>query len=400
MVFQHPNHIRQLLNDMLDAYFSQTLDFCQEWLSGKEFFTIHTSGSTGTPKPIQVHRRQMQASALATAQALGLQAGDTAFVCLNTAYIAGKMMLVRGLEIGMNMVIVPPSSNPFDANSAYHIGNVKSGMMKMESLPQNIIDLKIDFFSFVPLQILTILKSMTNEPLPIIKYQTTKEDDQQKKKNQTINYFLNQAKAIIIGGAPVSAELEELLQSITSPVYATYGMTETVSHIALKRLNGKEKSPYYQALPHTIIGQDERKCLTISSPVTNFEKIITNDKVNLIDNQHFEWLGRLDNAINSGGVKIQIEKIENEIDKALLRLNISNRFLVVGLPDSKLGEAVSIVVENENTIEENYFIFLKINELLKEKLNKYELPKSIHSLKKFPETATNKINRLEVIKLL
>jgi o-succinylbenzoate---CoA ligase len=240
----------------------------------------------------------------------------------------------------------------------------------------------INFFSFVPLQILTILKA---------------ENNKQETKNKEL---LNQAKAIIIGGAPVSAELEALLQEVTAPVYSTYGMTETVSHIALKRLNGKEQSPYYQVLPNTQIGQDERNCLTIVSPVTCFEKIVTNDSVNLIDEKHFEWLGRVDNIINSGGVKIQVEKIENEIDKALLSLDITCRFVVLGLPDEKLGEALSLILETSENDTEKNTLLLKINTLINKNLTKYELPKAIYFLAKFPETATNKIDRLGVISLL
>ncbi len=179
------------------SYLSQTLQFCKDWLLGKETFRILTSGSTGAPKPIEISRKQMLASAKATAKALDLQAGDTALVCLNTNYIAGKMMLVRGLEIGMNMIVVEPSSAPFTTINT--------------QFPT------INFYAFVPLQLLTLLK------------------------NDIHIGTLNRAKAIIIGGAAVDKALENRLQAISAPIYATYGMTETVSHIALKRLNGTEK---------------------------------------------------------------------------------------------------------------------------------------------------------------
>lgn len=337
-----------------ESYLAQTLQFCKEWLLGKEIFTIFTSGSTGAPKPIEVSRKQMQASAKATAKALDLQKEDTAFICLNTSYIAGQMMLVRGLEVGMNMVVVAPSANPFST--------------------LDIPSPTIDFYAFVPLQLFELLKDNTHIAM------------------------LNQAKAIIVGGAPINIGLENSLQVVAAPVYSTYGMTETVSHIALKRLNGKKKLPYYQALPDTQIGQDERGCLTIVSATTNFEKIITNDKVNLIDEQHFEWIGRIDNVINSGGVKIQIEKIENEIDKLFTQLGISHRFTIIGLPDTHLGEAVTLVLEGE---KEN--IYITDNEffsLLKGRLGKYEVPKKIMYLSHFPITETNKISKLKIKELL
>ncbi len=333
-------------------YIAQTLTFCRDWLLGKENFTIHTSGSTGAPKPIQISRKQMEASAQATAQALNLQKGDTALVSLNTSYIAGKMMLVRGLQIEMDMIIVEPSADPL-------------AIFADKSLIRD-----IDFSAFVPLQLLTILES------------------EQKEANLRL---LNKMKAIIIGGAPVNAILENLLQNIQAPVYATYGMTETVSHIALKKLNGTDKSPYYQALPATEIGIDERDCLTIISPVTNFEKIITNDKVKLVSNKQFEWLGRVDNVVNSGGVKIQIEKVENEVDKVFLELNLYCRFVVIGLPDANLGEMLVLVLEQVTVNNSNAII-----DLLKQKLTKYEVPKKIIYLSKFPETATHKIDRLKI----
>lgn len=336
------------------SYLAQTIQFCKDWLLGRETFSIFTSGSTGAPKPIEISRKKMQASAKATAKALGLQKGDTAFICLNTSYIAGKMMLVRGLEIGMNMVVIAPSSNPFATLD-----------MPFQT---------IDFYAFVPLQLLAILGERKHTPT------------------------LNQAKAIIVGGAVVNAALENQLQKVSAPIYATYGMTETVSHIALKRLNGKEKSPYYQALPHTQIGQDERGCLTIISPVTNFEKIITNDKVNLINEQHFEWIGRIDNVINSGGIKIQVEKIENEIDKLFAQLAIFQRFAIIGLPDTHLGETVTLVLEGEKN--SSYITDNELFNLLKDRLSKYEVPKKIFYLSHFPETETNKINKLKIKELL
>lgn len=337
-------------------YIKQALSFCREWLQGKEFFQLQTSGSTGSPKTIQLARWQMQASASMTAQALQLQKDDTALVCLNTAYIGGKMMLVRGLEIGMSLLVTEPSANPFQ-NLTIMDKSFQFGQYTFQNL---------DFTALVPLQLLTILKE---------------------EKNKLDNF--HQLK-IIVGGAPVNSALENLVQMIPNPVYATYGMTETVSHIALRRLNGKEQSLYYQVLPQTKIGQDHRECLTIISPVTNFEQIITNDKVKLIDEYTFEWIGRVDNVINSGGFKIQIEKVEREIDKALTFSQVFRRFVAIGLPDNKLGEALVLVIEgiplNQET--ENH-----IYNLLKANLNKYEVPKKIVYVDSFPETPTAKIDR-------
>jgi len=354
-----PEQIERISND----YIRQVLSFCCEWLQGRAFFLLQTSGSTGKPKTIQLSRQQMQASASMTAQALGLQKGDTALVCLNTAYIGGKMMLVRGLEIGMPLLVVEPTANPFQNLKISNKG-FQFGKYAFQSL---------DFTALVPLQLFTILKEEKN-----------KLDK------------LNKLK-IIVGGAPVNAELESLTQVVPNSIYATYGMTETVSHIALRRLNGKERSPYYQVLPQTSIGQDHRECLTIISPVTNFEKIVTNDKVRLIDAHTFEWIGRVDNVINSGGVKIQIEKVERQIDRVFASISTFRRFVVIGLPDNKLGEALVLVVEGEPLSQDNEN---SIYDWLKAHLNKYEVPKKIHYLPSFPETPTGKIDRLGIYKML
>ncbi len=344
-------------------YIRQVLSFCCEWLQGKAFFLLQTSGSTGKPKTIQLSRRQMQASANMTAQALGLQKDDIALVCLNTAYIGGKMMLVRGLEIGMSLLVAEPSANPFQNLKITNEG-FQFGKYAFQHL---------DFTALVPLQLFTILKEEKNK----------------------LDKF-NKLK-IIVGGAPVNAELEGLAQIVPNPIYATYGMTETVSHIALRRLNGKERSPYYQVLPQTNIGQDHRECLSIVSPVTNFEKIVTNDKVRLINSNMFEWIGRVDNVVNSGGLKIQIEKVEREIDKVFTSLSTFRRFVVIGLPDEKLGEALVLVMEGEPLHQDNEN---SIYNLLKAHLNKYEVPKKILYLPSFPETPTGKIDRMSICKML
>ena len=180
-------------------YEADALAFCRAWLSGQTEFTLHTSGSTGTPKPIRLTRAQMRASAHLTGQTLGLRAGDVALVCLNIRYVAGVMMLVRGLELGLPMTIIEPAGNPL---AGFDPANVR-----------------FDFTALVPLQLQHILDD-TPEKLAI----------------------LNRMKAILVGGAVVSPALEQALQVITAPIFSTYGMTETVSHIALRRLNGPERA--------------------------------------------------------------------------------------------------------------------------------------------------------------
>ncbi|MBD2701986.1 AMP-binding protein [Spirosoma sp. BT702] len=336
---------------MPHAYQTEAQEFCQSWLSGQTLFTLHTSGSTGTPKPIQLTRAQMQASARLTGRTLGLQAGDTSLVCLNIRYVAGIMMLVRGLELGLSMTIIEPSSNPladFD--------------------PTNVA---FDFTALVPLQLQTIL-TQTPEKLPI----------------------LNRMKAILVGGAATSPALEEALQVITSPVYATYGMTETVSHIALRRLNGPTATTVFTALEGVELGTDDRECLHIRSAATNFDLIQTNDVVELIDATHFRLLGRADTIINSGGVKIQPEQVEQIISNVLGQAGLFWRVLVVGRPDALLGQRVTALYEATEFARTAFFDEENVAQAIRQQLGTYAVPKeSIFLRTTFVETATGKIDR-------
>jgi len=335
------------MDDFTDDYRGQALQFCQKWLQGNTEFVVPTSGSTGQPKPIQLTRAQMAASAQMTLEALGLGPGDRALVCLHPGYIAGIMMLVRGLVGDLALTVVNPSARPF-------------AQIRGEQFA---------FTALVPLQLQAMLAAGEIDDNLLI---------------------FNQMKAILIGGAPVGSALAVQLQVIQAPVYATYGMTETVSHIALRRLNGPLRSEYYMALPGVILGQDPRGCLTITAPVTQGQTLITNDRVRLIDARTFEWLGRADNVINSGGVKIQVEKIENVVDKTLTYLGINRRFVVMGLPDERLGEQTTLVIEGDPLPPATR---AALQAQLAIGLGRYEVPKSVRYCPIFPETATGKVDR-------
>ncbi|MBL6445921.1 AMP-binding protein [Fulvivirga sp. 29W222] len=327
-----------------------TIDFIQQWLSEVKEFNIHTSGSTGKPKKINISRLQMEISARLTIDALKINSGQTALVCLDTEYIAGKMMLVRAMINHMNIIAIAPSSNP---------------LTNLDKVP--------DFAAVVPLQ----LEEMLN--------------------NEKTKMLLNKMSAIIVGGAPVSPVLERKLQQVSTPIYATYGMTETVSHVALKRLNGPERSATFTAFKEVKLALDDRGCLTIQSALTNHETLTTNDRVELISDHHFEWLGRADNIINSGGVKVQSEKVEKAVAQILDELGLSNRFFVTGIPDEKLGHKVYLVMESPDNLNNDKE---KILSLLQAKLSRYEVPKDITLVPQFTETPTGKVNRRETIKKL
>lgn len=330
-------------------YDEPAIRFCREWLSGKPTFTLHTSGSTGTPKPIELTRTQMAASARLTGETFGLQAGDAALCCLNVAYVAGVMMLVRALELDLDLTVVEPAANP------------------LAGLPETA---RFDFCAFVPLQLQTLLEK-TPERLA----------------------QLDGAKAVLLGGAAVSGSLEENLQGLTVPVFGTYGMTETVSHVAIRRLNGPAPTEPYRLLRGVEAGTDSRDCLWVRGPMTDFKLVQTNDVVEFADAQTFRWLGRYDTIVNSGGVKIVPERVETALEPVLRQAGFGGRFFVCGLPDERLGQRLTAVLEGPSFSPEQFDL---VRRSAGEKLTRFDLPKHWEFLASFPETATGKIDRKHI----
>lgn len=329
--------------------FTQNLDdaifqFLKIWLNNKETIAVHTSGSTGKPKSILLEKKLMQNSAKATGAYFSLPAKTKALLCLPIEYIAGKMMLVRALTLGWQLDYITPSSKPLE--------NVSKSY---------------DFSAMVPLQLENSLDK------------------------------INQIDALIVGGGAVSTTLQNKLQSIKTSVFATYGMTETITHVAVKQLNKLEKwqktnsgkKSFYQTLPDVYIYKDNRNCLVIDAPNVSNDIIFTNDVVQLISENKFEWLGRFDNVINSGGVKIHPEKIEEKLSKF-----IEKRFFVVGIKDDVLGEKLVLIVEGK---EENTLIDKVFNT---RSLTKFEQPKALFFVSKFVETPTGKIQRKKTLDLI
>ncbi|MBJ6111344.1 AMP-binding protein [Hymenobacter sp. BT523] len=339
------------LDAPVNGYEAKVLDFVRQWLSGTQEFALTTSGSTGTPTPITLRRRQLEASARRTADYFDLGPGDRALVCLNCEYIGGMMMLVRGLERNMHLTIVEPHANPFAYVAA---------------------EAKFDFAAFVPLQLKAVLAA-------------------------GLAPRLNQMKAILIGGAPADAALQHEVQPLRVPVYLTYGMTETCSHVALRRLSGPEASPTFRVFTGIAAGQDERGCLTLRGDVTDDQLIITNDRVNLLDAHTFEWLGRADFVINSGGVKVPAEKVELVLDVALAEIGESRRCFVAGQPDERLGQAVTAFIEGPALAPE---VEQRLQTLLAERLGRYEQPKQLRYVPEFRMTATGKLDRAGTLRSL
>jgi O-succinylbenzoic acid--CoA ligase len=368
LVLNGTSYTRQQLLDgcpqvQANDYERRVLDFCQRWLSGQETFTLQTSGSTGQPKTILLTRAQMVTSAHWTAQALGLEPGDRALVCLSVTYIAGMMMLVRGFELGLRLTVIEPVSRPLAPFApAEHFA----------------------FTAMVPLQLHATLHGSLHE--------------------RTI---LNNMKAVLIGGAPVSLALEEQLQRVQAPVYHTYGMTETVSHIALRRLNGPQRSECFVPFAEVRLGIDARGCLTITSALTRGETLYTNDLIEFQADGAFRWLGRIDNVINSGGVKVHMEQVERALEAYLFHYQggvyAERRFFVGPFPHPRLGHAVVAVIEGEpygsDPAAASAFA-TALRSSLQPALTPYEIPRQVFFVSQLLETRTGKIDRSANIRRL
>lgn len=306
--------------------------FILQWFDENDYVVGYTSGTTGVPKRMLLLKERMKISAARTIEYLDIYKNSTALLCLSVSYIAGKMMVVRALEFGLNLICIEPS---------------------MESLLQ--LDKQIDFAALVPYQLSELID-----------------------KNHVV---LDNIKTLIIGGAEVSKQLIDKLQNVSTVCYATYGMTETLSHIALKRLNGSNPDKYYYVLKGIEIGQDERSCLQVRA--YDREILTTNDIVKICSSNTFEWLGRYDNIINSGGIKFVPEQIEEKI-----RHLIGMRFIISSKSDLKLGRRMVLIIEGEEF--DTSVLFNELNSVL----SKYEIPKEISFVEKFNETSSGKIIRI------
>ena len=311
--------------------------FLDEWHDGSPTLLVHTSGSTGKPKPLWVEKRRMEASARITCGFLGLQQGDTALLCMPLDYIAGKMMVVRALTCGLRLVSVEPSAHPM----------------------KGLDDSPIDFAAMVPLQVVRTL-----------------EVPEERKR-------LLRVRHLIIGGGAIDEELEEALQDFPHAVWSTYGMTETLSHIALRRINGAQRDDHYTPFEGVGISLNDEGCLVIDAPAVCPTPLTTNDRASLAtDGRRFRILGRRDNVICSGGIKLQTEEIERK-----LRTRLHVPFMVTKRRDAALGEAVVLLVEDRDT--EQY------QAVCRDTLYKYERPKLILSVERIPLTETGKPARKE-----
>ncbi|MDO4727647.1 MAG: AMP-binding protein [Bacteroidota bacterium] len=308
-----------------NAYFDDIIRFLDEWFSDKPTIEVQTSGTTGTPKRILIQKERMIHSALATGKFLQLSANDRTLCCLPISFIAGKMMLVRSIVLGLKTLIVEPSAMPF----------------------KNIQEC-FDFTAITPMQ-----AQLSIEKLSLF-------------------------KNILIGGSKTEIDLEQKLLTIPSNIYETFASTETLSHIALRKIGNQ----HFETLPEITIDTTSDNCLIINAPKILEKPLKTNDIINKISDTQFNWIGRLDNVINSGGIKIFPEKIEEKLQK-----HINREFIIKGVRDHLLGEKVVLFIQGES-----YNIDCSIFDILE----KYERPKEVIFVKHFPKTPTGKIQRNQV----
>lgn len=291
---------------------------------------MHTSGSTGRPKPIRLLKSDMEISARATCDFFGIDSGSTLLCPLSPDYIAGRMMQIRAEVSGARLIMEPPSRSPLtrDYGSA------------------------IDLIAVVPVQVPALL----DNPLAV------------------------GIKNMIVGGGQLDVKSECRLRQSGLKAYATYGMTETCSHVALRNIT--DGDDFYTALPHVRFSADERGCLVIESTTMSFGRLVTNDYAELIDNRRFRWLGRADNAVNSGGLKLHPELIEAKIADM-----IPEPFFLTGRPSRLWGEELIMVIERTDIDSE-----LLMNKL-RQRLQSYELPKAIIGVETIKRTNSGKIIR-------
>lgn len=300
--------------------------FVNQWFDSSDYIEANTSGSTGTPKPIKLLKSDMRCSARATNAFFGITEQSVLGLPLAMSYIAGKMMAVRAIEAGCRLELLPVSN-------------------------RIVVGSHVDLLAIVPSQALSLVED--NEPAC------------------TSN--------VIVGGAPMSAPQRALLQTLPANVYATYGMTETCSHVALSHID--EPALIYTALPGITFATDPRECLRIDAPAMSFGSLQTNDVVTLIDSRHFIWRGRADNIINSGGRKIVVEQLEQAIAG-----HLTQPFYIRGRADDKWGTAVELVVEGQADIDAIDAQLSKLN-------LGFQHPKFITVVEQLPRTANGKLRR-------
>jgi len=328
---------QKFVDEGVKEFEKDIFQFILDWFSPSDYMEVKTSGSTGKPKKIRLQKKHMEASARATISFFDLKPNNKILHCLPMHFIAGKMMVVRALVGSLGLYCIEPSS-------------------KLELIPE-----QIDFAAMIPFQVSKLVsKEEGRRALSII-------------------------EKLIIGGSFVSADLINRLQNISTQVWQTYGMTETITHIALRKANGSDKSDWYTTLQGISVTLDNRGCLIISADHIGVSKLITNDLAEISETGEFKIKGRVDNMIISGGIKYNPEEIEGKLSGT-----IPNDYLIGGLNDNELGQKLVLFIEDEGTLKRKVF---DLWEMIEGKLTKLEIPKEIIFVPSFSRTTSGKIDR-------
>ena len=353
-------------------------DFFSEWNNDSDRVLVHTSGSTGKPKPMMVEKKRMLNSARITCDFLGLKPGDSALLCMSLEYIAGKMVVVRSIERHLHLISVSPSGHP--------LKNIDLKDVNGKDVNGKDVNGEITFAAMVPMQV----------------YNTLQVPEERER--------LTHIRHLIIGGGAIDASLEKELQALPGniAIWSTYGMTETLSHIALRRINGAEASEWYQPFDSVKISQTDEGCLVIDAPLVCAETLVTNDIVEIesyiynkvekhekVEKLRFRIKGRKDNVICSGGIKIQIEEVE-----ALLKPHLEKPFMIAKKKDEKFGEIAVLLTEDEDLKKVEATIRRLLsgksddsNKSSESKSHKYWIPREFRYVEHLPLTETGKPKR-------
>ncbi len=293
------------------------------WFGNNDQLCVKTSGSTGVPKDIWLDKKVLAHSAITTLETLQIKKNGTALLFLPCDFIGGKMMVFRALVGELDLYLFEPKA----------------------ALPTAIG--KFDFVALTPMQAALSIAVLHN------------------------------FKNILLGGGSVSTELEDSLNQLKCGVFHSYGMTETASHVALRKINSHSKSATYNALNGVLFSVDERNCLIINAPKWHVHNLITNDVVELVSNTCFVWKGRADNVINTGGVKVFPEELEKQLDQ-----HINYPFFISNVPDKKTGSRIILIVQSEMAVEIDFSFLPKSHQ-----------PKEVFFLPNFVLTKTGKLDR-------
>ncbi len=308
------------------------LDFLKEWYSKSDHINVQTSGSTGTPKVIQLKKDFVAASAKRTIQFFNLQENDRVLHCLPSRFIAGKLMIVRALIGKLDLQIIDPATN----------------------------------FEFLKTKNFKFAAMVPNQISKILEYESWN------------------LEFLLIGGAAIPHQIERQLQQFSTICYSSYAMTETATHIALRKLNGRNPQEFYHCLEDIHVELSNDECLQIFMPGLEIPYLQTTDLAELKDEKTFHILGRADNVIISGGIKYSPEAIEKKLESF-----ISQPFMISSLPHETLGSQIILQLEeseNEETRQE-------IKAICEQHLDKFEQPRQIHFINELPRTGNGKLKR-------